>query len=237
MFPRARLFRRCLALAALACVACASQEAPRTPEREQPARPVPAPAPVEIPRPEGDPIRIVVLGDSIAAGFGLPEQQAFPARTQALLRGKGHPVDVLNAGVSGDTTAGGLSRLDWVLRSEPHILVVELGGNDALRGQRLQNTERNLAKIARRATKAGARVLLLGMDVPTNYGAEYGGGFNALFPRVAREEEIELLPGFIREVGLDSSLMMPDGIHPTAEGHERLAALLAERLEEILLDL
>lgn len=174
------------------------------------------------------------LGDSLSAGFGLSEAQAFPALVEQRLRQQGHAVDVLNAGVSGDTTAGGLSRLDWVLRSEPHLLVVELGGNDALRGQPLANTERNLREIVRRGRDAGALVLLLGMDVPTNYGREYAGAFSELYRRIAEDEQAELLPGFIREVGLDRSLMMPDGIHPTAEGHRQLAESLVAAIEPLL---
>jgi acyl-CoA thioesterase-1 len=176
------------------------------------------------------PIRIAFLGDSLSAGSGLAEDEAFPALVEDGLRQEGHAVDVLNAGVSGDTTAGGLARLDWVLRSEPDVLVVELGANDALRGQPLDSVERNLREIVRRAQGAGARVLLLGMDVPTNYGADYGGSFADLYARVAQEAGVALVPGFIREVGLDRSLMQEDGLHPTAEGHRRLA----ERLVPVL---
>jgi len=182
-------------------------------------------------RPAGNAVRIVFLGDSLSAGHGLSEAEAFPALVQQRLREKGYPVDVVNAGVSGDTTAGGLSRIDWVLRSEPQLLVVELGGNDALRGQPLDNVEANLREIVRRGRAAGARVLVLGMDIPTNFGPEYATGFNELYRRVAEEEDAELLPGFIREVGLDSSLMMPDGIHPNAEGHRKLAEALAATIE------
>ena len=185
-------------------------------------------------RPAGDPIRVVFLGDSLSAGHGLSEAEAFPALVQEQLRGKGYPIDVVNAGVSGDTTAGGLSRIDWVLRSAPQLLVVELGGNDALRGQPLDNVEANLREIVRRGRAAGARVLLLGMDIPTNFGPEYATGFNELYRRVAEEEDAELLPGFIREVGLDPSLMMADGIHPNAEGHRKLAEQLAATIEGML---
>ena len=125
---------------------------------------------------------------------------------------------MLNAGVSGDTTAGGLNRLDWILQQAPEILVVELGGNDALRGQPLDNIEANLRQIVRRARQQGAYVLLLGMDLPTNYGPEYSRDFAAIYERVARDESATLVPGFVREVGLDPGLLQPDGLHPTAEG-------------------
>ena len=209
-------------------MACGQSAPPASP---QPAEPAP-PAAVSVP--QGEAYRIVFLGNSLSAGYGLAESQAFPALVEERLRQNGHAIDVLNAGVSGDTTAGGLSRLDWVLRSEPDLLVVELGGNDALRGQPLENTEKNLREIVRRGRAAGARVLLLGMDVPTNYGPEYTEGFAALYGRVAEEEDAELLPGFVREVALDPSLMMEDGLHPTAEGHRELATTLVAAIEQML---
>lgn len=170
--------------------------------------------------------RIAALGDSLAAGYGLPADAAFPSRLEQMLRAEGHAVEVLNAGVSGDTSAGGLSRLDWILRSEPDLLVVELGANDALRGQPLPAVERNLREIVLRARDRDVDVLLLGMDIPTNYGAAYTRGFAALYERVSDDLDVPLVPAFVREVGLDPSLMQPDGLHPTAEGQRRLARSL-----------
>ena len=141
---------------------------------------------------------------------------------------------MVNAGVSGDTTAGGLARLDWVLQQRPDILVVELGGNDALRGQPLAGIEQNLREIVRRGRAAGARVVLLGMDIPTNYGAQYGRGFATLYERVARDERATLVPAFVRELGTDPALLQPDGLHPTAEGQRRLAAKLVPALAALL---
>jgi acyl-CoA thioesterase-1 len=184
------------------------------------------PTPEPTPAPEVDRLRIVVLGDSLAAGLGLPEAEAFPAVLEQMLREAGREVDVLNAGVSGDTSAGGLSRIDWVLKTRPEMLVVELGGNDALRGQPLENTDRNLRSIIARGRESGARVVLLGMDVPTNYGPDYAGAFAEMYKTIARDEEIVLVPGFVRELATDPALMQPDGLHPTAEGQR----LLAERL-------
>lgn len=184
--------------------------------------------------PAGDPYRIVFLGDSISAGLGLAESQAFPALIEERLRNDGHAVEVVNAGVSGDTTAGGLARLDWVLRTEPDLLVVELGGNDALRGQPIANIEGNLRRIVRRGKDAGARVLVLGMDIPRNYGRDYAEEFSALYERVADAEGVDLLPGFVREVGMKRRLMLPDGIHPTAEGHRVLADSLMDTIEGML---
>lgn len=210
-------------------VGCGATETPAPPQTADSG-----PRETATPRPAGEPFRIVFLGDSLSAGFGLPESAAFPALVQEQLRQQGHAVDVLNAGVSGDTTAGGLARLDWVLRSRPHVLVVELGGNDALRGQSLENTERNLREIVRRGRDAGADVLLLGMDVPTNYGADYGGEFAALYQRIAKDEQVALLPGFMREVGMNRRLMLPDGLHPTAEGHRLLADSLVQAIQGML---
>jgi len=197
-----------------------------------PAEPVPATT--EAPSQTEPAIRIVVLGDSLAAGLGLAESEAFPAVVETLLRDDGFDVEVVNAGVSGDTTAGGLSRIDWVLQQPTRILIVELGGNDALRGQPLDNTEENLRKIIRRGRDAGADVILLGMDVPTNYGPDYAGAFAALYPRIAEEEGATLVPGFVRELGADPALLQPDGLHPTAEGQRRLAERLLPTLTGVL---
>jgi acyl-CoA thioesterase-1 len=228
IFTRRFRSRLLVVLVATLAFGCGGQERPAPPTPPEPS-------------PEGagreaaaDPVRIAFLGDSLSAGYGLPESAAFPALVEERLRQRGHTVDVLNAGVSGDTTAGGLSRLDWVLRSVPDLLVVQLGGNDALCGQPLDNTERNLREIVRRGRAAGACVLLLGMDVPSNYGPRYATGFAELYVRIAEEEQVEFLPGFIREIALDASLMMPDGLHPTAEGHLQLAKTLVAALEPML---
>jgi acyl-CoA thioesterase-1 len=180
--------------------------------------------------------RLVVLGDSLAAGLGLAADQAFPALVGVALRERGLDIEVVNAGVSGDTSAGGLARLEWVLRRPADVLVVELGGNDALRGQPLDATEANLRELVRRGRAAGSTVVLLGMDVPTNYGPEYGGAFAALYPRVAEEEGATLVPGFVRDLVGDPSLLQPDGLHPTAEGQKRLAETLLPTLEEAFAD-
>ena len=218
-------FARLLAGAVLLAAACG-----RAPQTTAPTAPAPTPSP-SVAR-----VRIVVLGDSLSAGLGLPEAEAFPAVVEDLLRSNGHDVEVINAGISGDTSAGGLARVDWVLQQQPQVLVVELGGNDALRGQDLSNTETNLREIVRRGQAAGARVVLLGMDVPTNYGPDYSRAFSNMYVRIADEEGATLVPGFVREFGVDPSLLQPDGLHPTAEGQRQLAAKLAPVLEAILAD-
>jgi acyl-CoA thioesterase-1 len=192
------------------------------------------PTPEPTPAPEVERLRIVVLGDSLAAGLGLPENEAFPAVVEQMLRERGHDVEVLNAGVSGDTSAGGLSRIDWVLKTRPEVLIVELGANDALRGQPLDNTDSNLRAIIARGRESGARVVLLGMDVPTNYGPDYAGAFAEMYETIARDEEIALVPGFVRELATDPALMQPDGLHPTAEGQRLLAERLFPYLDELV---
>lgn len=182
-------------------------------------------------------LRVVFLGDSLTAGLGLAEADAFPAVTQSLLEETGYFAEIVNAGVSGDTSAGGLARLDWVLGQKVDVLVVELGGNDALRGQSIEHTESNLRQIVRRARENGARVLLLGMDIPSNYGPDYGTAFADIYIRIAGEEGATLVPGFIREVGTDPALMQPDGLHPTADGHRRLAEILVPYLGDVIANL
>jgi acyl-CoA thioesterase-1 len=216
-----------VAIVALAALGCgdASETGPTPAPESSGTRPTPGTSAA---------IRIVVLGDSIAAGMGLAEDEAFPALVEAELRTLGHDVDVVNAGVSGDTTAGGLARLDWVLQRPADILVVELGGNDALRGQPLEDTEKNLTDIVGIARQSGAVVILLGMDVPTNYGPEYTTAFAELYPRVAETAGAVLVAGFVRELGADPDLLQPDGLHPTAEGQQRLAEKLLPTLADVI---
>lgn len=177
---------------------------------------------------------ILIIGDSLTAGYGVGEEEAFPALLGRRLTAAGYDVEVVNAGVSGDTTAGGLHRLDWLLRQEPDILVVGLGGNDGLRGLPLGVTEMNLRDIVRRGRDAGADILLLGMLMPPNYGPEYTDGFAAVYPRVASEEGVELVPFLLAGVGGRPELNQPDGIHPTAAGHEIVADNVFEKLRALV---
>jgi acyl-CoA thioesterase I len=190
------------------------------------ARPVPA-------SPAQTQTLVVFLGDSLTAGLGLEEDQAYPALLETELREAGTPVRVLNAGVSGDTTAGGLSRLGWLLGQHPDVVVVGLGANDGLRGQPLPEIEANLREIVRRSKAAGARVLLLGMRIPPNYGP-YADDFAALYPRLAKELDVPLVPFLLEGVGGVRSLNQADGIHPTAEGQEIVAKTVRPYLEEVL---
>jgi acyl-CoA thioesterase-1 len=166
---------------------------------------------------------VVFLGDSLTAGYSLPAEQAFPFLVGQALREQGLAVEVLNAGVSGDTSAGGLRRLDWLLRQKPAILVVGLGGNDGLRGLPLTDTEANLQAIVEQARQGGAKVLLLGMRIPPNYGADYAEGFAAIFPRLAARFDVPLVPFLLDGVGGHPEWNLPDGIHPNPAGHRRVA--------------
>jgi acyl-CoA thioesterase-1 len=177
---------------------------------------------------------VVFLGDSITAAMQLPKDRAFPAVLQRRLRANGLPFRLVNAGVSGDTTAGGLARLDWLLKQEPAVLVVGLGGNDGLRGTPLETIERNLRAIIERSRKAGARVLLLGVLIPPNYGPVYASGFEAIYERLGEEPSVAYVPYFMRGVGGVPDMNLPDGLHPTPAGHEKLAENVLPALEKLL---
>jgi acyl-CoA thioesterase-1 len=177
---------------------------------------------------------VVFLGDSLTAGLGVNADQTFPARIHQTFDREGCSFRLVNAGVSGDTSAGGRSRIEWLLRQDPAVVVVELGGNDALRGQPLEGIEDNLRVIVRTAKAAGARVLLAGMRIPPSYGPEYSEGFAALYPRLARAENLALVPFLLQGVGGDEQLNQADGIHPTPAGHQVIAATVAPYLRSLL---
>jgi acyl-CoA thioesterase-1 len=177
---------------------------------------------------------VVVLGDSLTAGLGVAADEAFPARLQARLRAEGYDYRVVNAGVSGDTTAGGLRRVDWVLRAKPDVVVVALGANDGLRGLSPQAMQANLEAIVGRLQTAGARVLLAGMRLPPNYGAAYTKEFQAVFPEVARRAKVPLMPFLLDGVAADPRLNQPDGIHPTVAGQQLIADRLWPYLRPLL---
>jgi acyl-CoA thioesterase-1 len=176
---------------------------------------------------------IVAFGDSLTAGLGVPADQTYPARLGERLRREGYEYRVVNAGVSGDTTAGGLRRVDWALRLKPEIVILELGVNDALRGQSLGSVRANLEELVRRFQAAGARVLVAGMRLPPNYGTRYAEDFHRLFGEVARARSAPLMPFFLEGVGAVPGLNQADGIHPTAEGY----AIVVERLWPYLVPL
>jgi acyl-CoA thioesterase-1 len=177
---------------------------------------------------------IVAFGDSLTAGLGVAPDEAYPSRLDARLRREGAPYRVVNAGVSGDTTAGALRRVDWALRARPEIVIVALGANDGLRGQSVRAMRENLEAIVTRFREAGARVLLCGMRLPPNYGEPYGREFAASFPAVARRTGVPLMPFLLDGVAADPRLNQPDGIHPNAQGHRVIAERLWPYLEPLL---
>jgi len=162
---------------------------------------------------------IVAFGDSLTAGLGVTPEDSYPARLQARLGSEGYAYRVVNAGASGDTTAGGLRRVDWALKNRPDIVIVALGANDALRGQDLASVRANLDAIVARFQKAGVRVLVAGMEVPPNYGARYAADFRRLFREVALKRGAAFMPFLLDGVAGNPRLNQPDGIHPTAEGY------------------
>jgi acyl-CoA thioesterase I len=173
---------------------------------------------------------ILDFGDSLTAGYGLPAGQAFPARLEAWLDQRGIGARVVNAGVSGDTTAGGLARLDWALADKPDLVILALGANDALRGIDPSTVRENLDKMIGKIEVSGAKVLLLGMLAPPNWGEEYRHAFDEIFPELARTHHLPLYPFFLEGVAMKPELNQPDGLHP----NERGVAVLIDRIAPVV---
>jgi acyl-CoA thioesterase-1 len=166
---------------------------------------------------------VVILGDSLTAGLGLPRDEAYPTLLQRRLDEEGFDYDVVNAGVSGDTSAGGLSRLDWALEGDVRVLLVALGGNDALRGLPIAELKSNLSAIIERAQQRGVKVLLAGMEAPPNFGQAYTVSFRQVYADLAKQYNIPLVPFLLEGVAGLESMNQRDGIHPTAEGARKVA--------------
>lgn len=181
-----------------------------------------------------EPLRIVALGDSLMAGYGLPADAAFPVRLEAALKAKGYDVRVISAGVSGDTASGGLARLDWAVPVGAQAAIVELGGNDALRGIDPKVTRDALEAIVRRLKEKRVEVLLAGMQAPRNLGAEYAAGFDAIYPDIAKKHDVLLYPFFLDGVVADPKLNLRDGIHPTAKGVDTIVARMLPAVEQLI---
>lgn len=177
---------------------------------------------------------LVFFGDSLTAGLGLTEDEAYPALVAQTLAPRFPTWRVVNAGVSGDTSAAGLRRVAWILKAQPTLVLVALGANDGLRGLPLDRTEANLDGIITRLKAGGARVALAGMQMPTNLGPEYRTAFAALYPRLAERHNIPLLPFLLEGVAMVPDLNQADGIHPTAEGQRRIAALVTPFITPLL---
>jgi len=179
-------------------------------------------------------LRLLVLGDSLTAGLGLPPGEAFPDRLQAALRAKGWDVEVLNAGVSGDTAADGLARYGWAVPADADALIVELGANDMLRGLKPEATRAALSAILDKARAAHLPTLIAGMRAAPNLGAEYDRAFDAIYPALSKAYDVALYPFFLDGVAGDPKLNQPDGLHPNAEGVEAIVERIAPSVEEIL---
>jgi acyl-CoA thioesterase I len=224
-----------LALAGL--VSCARTETPADDSGPRPAsagQQSSAPGPASDAARAGALPRIVFLGDSLTAGLGIAKAEAVPALIQERVRQEGYAYEVINAGNSGDTSDGGLTRLDWSLAGDVDVLVLELGANDGLRGLPPENTRRNLERIVVTAKDRGIAVLLTGMEAPPNYGPAYTNQFRETFRRVAEEEGVAFMPFFLDGVAGVARLNQPDGIHPTPEGARIIADNLWRYLKPLL---
>ncbi|TYP95547.1 acyl-CoA thioesterase-1 [Fodinibius salinus] len=183
--------------------------------------------------------RILFFGDSITAGNGITKEKAFPALIQHKIDSLNWDYNAINAGLSGETSAGGLRRVDWMLRQPVSVFMLELGGNDGLRGIDLDATKKNLQKIIDKveAKYPNAKIIIAGMEVPPNLGPEYTKKFKEMYPALAEENDAKLIPFLLEGVARDSDLMQADGIHPTAQGHKILAQTVWDTLKPMLLNM
>ena len=177
---------------------------------------------------------IVAFGDSLTAGLGLPQDQAFPAQLQAALKARGHEVSVVNAGVSGDTAAAGLARLDWSLPDDASAVIIELGANDALQGLPPEGTKQALTKIIEAVQEKGLPILLAGMEAPRNMGADYVSQFRAIYADLAERHHVLLYPFFLERAALNEGMMQGDGIHPNAKGVAAIVENILPKVEALL---
>ncbi|MGE3472645.1 MAG: arylesterase [Vicinamibacterales bacterium] len=204
------------------------------PERAAAAAPPAAGAPVSAADAVDPARRIVVLGDSLTAGLGLPADESYPSLIQARLVKRGGGWTVVNAGVSGDTSAGGVRRLDWAIDGGAAVVIIALGGNDGLRGLPVSELSANLDALVTRSLAAGARVILAGMEAPPNYGPEYTAGFRKIYPELAARHDVTLVPFLLDGVAGIDALNQADGIHPNAEGARRVADTVWKALDPLL---
>jgi acyl-CoA thioesterase-1 len=177
---------------------------------------------------------VVAFGDSLTAGLGVAAGQTYPAQLQEKLLLAGYRYRVVNAGVSGETTAGALRRVDWVLKSKPEIVILELGANDGLRGLDLKETRANLSEIIQRLLAGGAKVVLAGMKLPPNYGPAYTGAFQSVYVDLAKQFDVPLIPFFLEGVATKTALNQADGLHPTGSGYSIVVGTLWPVLEPLL---
>ncbi|MBF9197422.1 arylesterase [Microvirga sp. BT290] len=183
---------------------------------------------------QGQPIRLVALGDSLSAGYGLPQEAAFPVVLERVLKAKGYKVEITNAGVSGDTSSGGLDRLDWSVPDGTDGVIVELGANDMLRGLDPALTRKNLEAIIEQLKARNIPVMLAGMVASRNLGPDYVQKFDSLYPDIAKKHDLVLYPFFLDGVAGERSLNLPDGLHPTAKGVEIIVERILPTIEGFL---
>lgn len=181
-----------------------------------------------------EPYRIVGFGDSLMAGYGLDAGQSFPEKLEKALRDRGHDVVISNAGVSGDTTSGGLSRLDWSVPDETQLVILELGANDMLRGIGPEITEKNLDAMISRLRERNVRVLLAGMRAAPNLGPDYQATFDPIYPSLAQKHAVALYPFFLDGVAADPAFLLEDGMHPNAAGVDRMVEKVLPHVEKIM---
>jgi len=182
-----------------------------------------------------NPFRILILGDSLTEGYGVSAQQAFPSLLEKKLNDefssdKNSSYEIINAGISGSTSSGGVSRIEWLLKSKPDFLILALGGNDGLRGVPVEETKNNLEKIILAAKSKGIPTLLAGMKMPPNYGIEYTREFSKLFEDLANQEDVPLIPFLLEGVGGNPAMNLPDRIHPNPAGHQKIAETVFQNL-------
>ncbi|HRJ70030.1 MAG TPA: arylesterase [Beijerinckiaceae bacterium] len=183
------------------------------------------------------PLKLVALGDSLTAGYLLPADAAFPVVLEKALRARGHVIEITNAGVSGDTTAGGLARLDWSVPDGTRGVILELGANDALRGLDPKQAEQNLEAMIAGLKGRGIRVLLAGMLAPRNNGPDYAAAFDAIYPRLAARHGLRLYPFFLDGVMGEAGMTLPDQMHPSRKGVETIVARILPTVESFIADI
>lgn len=181
----------------------------------------------------GGPV-ILAFGDSLTAGFGVPENQSYPAQLQVTLKQNGYPHQVVNGGVSGDTTAGGTRRIRWLMKHDPKIVILALGANDGLRGLSLEEMESNLERIIVLCRERKAKVILAGMKIPPNYGEDYSVGFEKVYTRLAEKYELPLIPFLLEGVAAKREYTQPDGLHPLGPGYTIVSATVWKYLKPLL---
>ncbi len=215
----------------LGLAACGGKEAEK-PEAPQPGAGTSPPAASSAP--DKSSAKIVAFGDSLTAGYGLQPAESYPSLLQKKIEADGYDYEVVNAGVSGDTSAGGVRRIDWSLEGDVKVVILELGANDILRGQPVSEMKKNLGRIIESAKAHGARVLLAGMEAPTSSGPDYRKEVHEAFTEVARKYQISLIPFFLDRVAGIESLNQADGIHPNPEGTKLVTETVYQHLRPIL---